>query len=242
MQDETKADNKIRISQLENQIRQLQEELERLLAEVHLEDSRDISGLALQSPEETVNFPWLDQTSSSEDKIRLYLSMFKGRQDICAKRWRNKPGYSPYCHNDFRPGVCQKPRIRCSDCQVSDFVPLGTEQIREHLTGQQVLGLYPMTKADTCYLLAMDLDEANWQEDAQVIRAICLEHGIPVSLERSRSGNGAHLWWFFETEVKACLARQFGMSILELAMAKSPIITFESFDRFFPSQDILPMS
>ena len=240
MQDETNTLKKARISKLEIQIQELQTELDGLLLEIRLDGTPDLPLEALTFAEDLNESPFLNMTSSSAEKIKLYLSLFKGRQDICAKRWRNKPGYSPYCRNDFRPGICQKPRVRCTDCTVSDFAPLGPDQILEHLTGQTVLGLYPLTKDDTCYLLAMDLDEANWQVDAQVIRSICRQQGISVSLERSRSGNGGHLWWFFESDIKASLARQFGMSILELAMAKSPNITFESFDRLFPSQDMLP--
>ena len=240
MQDETIALKTARISKLESQIQELQTELDGLLLEIKMDVSPDLFIETMTFPENLSETGFLNMTSSNTEKIKLFLSLFKGRPDVCAKRWRNKPGYSPYCRNDFRPGVCQKPRVRCSDCTVSDFAPLGPDQILEHLTGQHVLGLYPLTTADTCFLLAMDLDEANWQRDAQVIRSICREQNIPVSLERSRSGNGGHLWWFFESEVKASMARGFGLSILELAMAKSPDITFESFDRLFPSQDILP--
>lgn len=240
MRDDAGTEKLTRITQLKNQIKQLQEELDGLLAENRPVDAQSTSTPVLPALEAPGDFPQLDQSSSGEAKIQLFLNLFKGRSDICAKRWRNKPGYSPYCYNDFRPGVCQKPRVRCIDCEVGDFAPLGPEQVREHLTGQHVLGLYPLTKADTCFLLAMDLDDANWQADAQLIRSICQEEAIPVSLERSRSGNGGHLWWFFESAVPASLARQFGMAILELAMAKSPSLTFDSFDRFFPSQDMLP--
>ena len=182
----------------------------------------------------------VDYYSSSQEKIDLFLSLFKGRSDVCAKRWKNKPGYSPYCFNDFRPGVCQKPKVKCSNCKYSDFASYNAKQIQDHLLGKTVLGLYPLTKEDGCYLLVMDLDDDHWQEDAQVIRELCIEHELPVSLERSRSGQGGHLWFFFQSELKAATARRFGMALLELAMTESKHITFDSFDRLFPSQDLLP--
>lgn len=181
----------------------------------------------------------LNQNSSNQEKIELFLSLFKGRNDVMAKRWRNKPGYSPFCFNDFVPGVCYKPRIKCSDCKNSAFAKLDAEQIEKHLRGEHVLGLYPLTKEDSCFLLVMDFDKASWKEDVSVVRNLCKVHKIPVYAERSRSGNGCHLWFFFEHELKAALARKFGMTLLNLAMQKRSTIQFDSYDRLFPSQDFL---
>lgn len=229
-----------KIQYLENQIASLQIELEILRAEVAEDMDEAVPDPQVMVEAEPISPGNVDQTSSSEDKIDLFRSLFQGRPDVCAKRWKNKPGYSPYCANDFRQGICGKPKIRCSECEVSEFVPLGPAQVRDHLMGRQVFGLYPLTREDTCHLLAMDMDEAHWFEDAQVIRSVCRAAGIPVSLERSRSGNGGHLWWFFEEAVPAGLARKFGMALLDQAMAISASLTFASFDRLFPSQDILP--
>jgi len=167
------------------------------------------------------------------------LSLFKGRSDVCAKKWKNKSGYSPYCYNDFKPGLCNKPKIKCSGCNNSNFAQLNHEQLKKHLLGEQVLGLYPMTTKDTCYLLAMDFDEATWKDDIAVVRRLCYANNIPVYAERSRSGEGCHLWFFFEKEIKASVARKFGMTILDLAMQESGNIRFDSYDRLFPSQDFL---
>lgn len=93
--------------------------------------------------------------SSSKDKIELFKSLFKGREDVCAKRWRNKSGYSLYCFNDFKTGLCAKPMVKCNACKNSNFAPLDYERIKNHLLGKYVLGLYPMTVDDTCYLLAI---------------------------------------------------------------------------------------
>lgn len=181
----------------------------------------------------------ITQNSSSNEKIDLFLSLFKGRADVCAKRWKNKPGYSPYCYNDFKPGICNKPKIKCTECKSSRFAPLDEEQIKNHLLGKYVLGLYPMTTNDTCFLLAMDFDESTWGEDIKVIMSVSNNNNIPVYAERSRSGEGCHLWFFFEREMKASIVRKFGTIILNLAMQECESIKFDSYDRLFPSQDFL---
>lgn len=177
--------------------------------------------------------------SSPQEKIDLFLTLFRGRENICAKRWKNKPGYSPFCFNDFKTGICNKPRIKCTECKNSRFASLNSEQLKKHLMGKEVLGLYPMTEKDTCYLLVIDLDEARWQDDCNVIRKVCVENKIPIYVERSRSGKGCHMWLFFNTEIKASIARKFGITILNLAMQKCGEIKFDSYDRLFPSQDFL---
>lgn len=173
------------------------------------------------------------------EKIDLFLTLFRGRENVCAKRWKNKPGYSPFCFNDFKSGICNKPRIKCTECKNSRFVQLNSEQLKKHLMGEEVLGLYPMTEKDTCYLLVIDLDEARWQDDSNIIRNVCVENKISVYVERSRSGQGSHIWFFFDTEIKASIARNFGMIILNLAMQECGEIKFDSYDRLFPSQDFL---
>jgi superfamily II DNA or RNA helicase len=176
---------------------------------------------------------------TSKEKIRLFSSLFRGRPDVCAKKWKNKSGYSPFCLNDFKPGICNKPKVKCTSCNHSAFVPLNDDQIKNHLLGNHVLGLYPLTTNDTCYLLAIDFDEASWREDANIVKKICHGHNVPVYVERSRSGEGCHLWFFFEKETKASKARRFGTTLLSLAMQESNSIGFASFDRLFPSQDFL---
>lgn len=177
--------------------------------------------------------------STSKEKVQLFMSLFKGRPDVCAKRWKNKPGYSPYCFNDFKPGICHKPKIKCTECKYSDFAILDEERIENHLLGKYVLGLYPMTSDDTCFLLVMDFDESTWKKDIKTVIEICDENNIPVYTERSRSGNGCHLWFFFKEEIKASVARKFGTMILNLAMEECGDIKFNSYDRLFPSQDFL---
>lgn len=220
---------------LKNEIKELKQRFN-ILDETFIEPRLEL----LESKQTWIGTGYdLNQNSTNQEKIQLFLSLFKGRNDVVAKRWRNKPGYSPYCFNDFVPGVCYKPKIKCSDCKNSAFAKLDEEQIEKHLRGEHVLGLYPLTKEDTCYLLVMDFDKATWKEDIRIIRELCTEKNIPVYAERSRSGNGCHLWFFFEHEMKASLARKFGMTLLSLAMQKRSTIQFDSYDRLFPSQDFL---
>ena len=231
---------KYKLLQIENNV--LREEIARLNAKF-IKDSpaenhtERIYEEIINIKDENVSL--ITNNSPSKEKIELFLSLFRGREDVCAKRWRNKPGYSPYCFNDFKPAICNKPKIKCTECKNSKFAPLNSEQLKKHLMGEEVLGLYPMTSKDTCYLLVMDFDEASWKDDSTIIRNICTENEIPVYVERSRSGEGCHLWFFFEKEISAALARSFGMAILNLAMQKCGSIKFDSYDRLFPSQDFL---
>lgn len=227
---------------LEEENRILKEEIKQLSMRSVVKSTTDFlqaSEGAAETNRQVSSDYTITQSSSSHEKLSLYLSLFKGRSDVCAKKWKNKHGYSPYCYNDFKPGICHKPKIKCTKCSNSDFAQLNHEQLKKHLLGEQVLGLYPMTTKDTCYLLAMDFDEATWKDDIAVVRSLCYANNIPVYAERSRSGEGCHLWFFFEKEIKASVARKFGMAILDLAMQESGHIRFDSYDRLFPSQDFL---
>ncbi|HZK61828.1 MAG TPA: DEAD/DEAH box helicase family protein, partial [Anaerovoracaceae bacterium] len=227
---------------LEEENKRLKEELQQLRVKLVSEKTEAYStDINLQTKEDVLEQTdtLITQNSSSKEKIELFQSLFKGRMDVCAKRWKNKPGYSPYCHNDFKPGICNKPKVKCTECKNSNFAPLNGEQIKNHLSGKYVLGLYPMTTNDTCFLLAMDFDESTWREDFKVIMKVCNDNIIPVYAERSRSGGGCHLWFFFEREMKVALARKFGTAILNLAMQECGNIKFDSYDRLFPSQDFL---
>lgn len=181
----------------------------------------------------------INKFSSSDEKIDLYKSLFKGREDVCAKKWKSKTGYSPYCKNDFITGICFKPKVKCIECKNSAFVKLGNDAIQSHLLGQTVLGLYPLTKNDTCYLLAIDFDKSTWKEDVKTLRDTSALLNIPIYAERSQSGNGCHLWLFFESEIKATIARKFAFKLLDLSMQKNSTLGFDSYDRLFPSQDLL---
>ena len=186
----------------------------------------------------------VDNTSNSSTKIHLFMSLFKGRRDVYAKRWENKnkgiSGYSPVCLNQWQIGVCRKPKTSCSKCKSRDYATLDENVIENHLRGNLVVGVYPMLEDETCHFLAVDFDEADWQSDISVFRDVCIERTIPLAVERSRSGKGGHVWFFFETPILAALARKFGTILLTTAMNKRHAIQFKSYDRLFPSQDTRP--
>ena len=102
-----------------------------------------------------------------------------------------------------------------------------------------VIGVYPLLQNDTCYFLAVDFDKLSWQQDVSAFLEVCSELNIPA-VERSRSGNGGHVWIFFSEPIAASNARKLGSFILTQAMARRPEINFDSYDRFFPSQDYMP--
>ncbi|WP_368490181.1 DEAD/DEAH box helicase family protein [Clostridium sp. BJN0013] len=185
----------------------------------------------------------INNSSSPEDKIKLFMSLFKGREDVYAKRWQNKggkSGYSPVCINEWRKEVCYKPKIKCSDCKNRKYLILDTYAINKHLRGIEILGIYPMTMDDSCYFLAIDFDDEGWEKDISILREICEDKKIPFAIERSRSGSGAHIWFFFKESISAVSARKFGTGLLTYAMTKRHEIKFESYDRLFPNQDTIP--
>ena len=179
----------------------------------------------------------------TDQKVLLFQSLFKGRADIFANRWQNKQersGYSVACHNEWVPGKCNKPKVKCSECTHRRYKALDKQVIYEHLSGKKVVGLYPLLEGNTCYLLAADFDKTDWQSAVQAMAQACNEYHLPHALEISRSGNGAHLWVFFSEAVQAKDARALGFGLLDKAMDIYPSISFESYDRLFPNQDIMP--
>jgi len=172
------------------------------------------------------------------------MSLFKGRDDVYAKRWESKKkatsGYSPVCLNQWQDGLCGKPKISCTKCANKFYAVLDKHVIEDHLRGSIVAGIYPMLSDETCYFLAMDFDEAGWQNDISMVREACTEFNIPVAVERSQSGNGGHVWFFFENRISATLARKFGTALVTFSMNKRHEIRFKSYDRLFPSQDTMP--
>ena len=182
--------------------------------------------------------------SDSATKIKLFKSLFKGRDDVYATKWENKKkaasGYSPVCLNQWKKGLCGKPKVPCSKCENSLYAVLNEKVIDNHLRGNLIVSIYPMLSDETCYFLAMDFDDDGWQKDISIIRETCNEFGIPVAVERSQSGNGAHTWFFFESPIPASLARKFGSALLTFSMSRRHKLKFKSYDRLFPSQDTLP--
>ncbi|MCE5284688.1 MAG: DEAD/DEAH box helicase family protein [Pelosinus sp.] len=204
------------------------------------------SDLACNNDENRVLQSGINNFSNSAEKIRLFMSLFKGRNDVYAKRWENKKkgtsGYSPVCLNEWKSGVCRKPIGTCMDCHHKLYATLDEIVIDYHLRGHNnfIAGIYPMCLDETCYFLAIDFDDGEWQKDISALRDVCGEFNIPITVERSRSGKGAHAWFFFEHQMVATLARKFGTALLTYAMTKRHEITFKSYDRLFPNQDTMP--
>lgn len=185
----------------------------------------------------------ITNNSSPQEKIDLFMSLFRGRNDVYAKRWLNKEGksgYSPVCLNEWVKGICSKPKIKCSDCTNENYAILDSAAINSHLRGKAVFGIYPMLQDETCYFLAIDFDGDAWQKDINAVRNTCTKKNIPCAVERSQSGNGAHMWFFFKDQISASTARKFGTLLLTHTMYKRHEIQFSSYDRLFPNQDTLP--
>jgi hypothetical protein len=143
-------------------------------------------------------------------------------------------------------GICEKPRIKCAECPHRRFLPVTDDVVRWHLSGYDadgqpfVAGVYPLLLDDTCFFLAVDFDKAGWREDATAFLDACRRLKLPAALERSRSGRGAHVWFFFEEAIPAALARRLGSHVLTETMEARPDIGLDSYDRLFPSQDTMP--
>jgi superfamily II DNA or RNA helicase/very-short-patch-repair endonuclease len=188
--------------------------------------------------------------SPPDAKIALFRSLFRGRDDVYPRRFENrktgKSGYAPACGNEWVIALCEKPRIKCAACLNQNFLPVTDKVVRWHLSGQDdsgrdfVMGVYPLLRDETCFFLAVDLDKAQWEEDAAAVLETCRELEVPAALERSRSGHGGHIWLFFEQAIPAALARKLGAHLLTETMERRPGIGLDSYDSFFPSQDTLP--
>ncbi len=194
--------------------------------------------------------PSIDRLSSPESKIALFRSLFRGRDDIYARRFENrgtgKSGYSIACGNEWLRGVCEKPLIKCSVCPHQRFLSVSDAVVQSHLKGKDdaghefVLGVYPLLRDETCFFLAIDLEKRNWHKDAKAVLDTCRRLDLPAALERARNGTGCHVWLFFKEAIPAVLARKLGSHILTESMERQPDLGLESYDRLFPNQDALP--
>ena len=187
------------------------------------------------------------RTSPDSQKIALYRSLFRGREDAYASgylRRDGRMGYGPACSNAWKPGLCDRRHVGCDKCENRSLHAMSDDALKCHFKGldprnRDVLGLYPMTKASTCWLLVADFDDEGWQEAACAYRDACHRRGLDCAVERSRSGNGAHVWVFFEEAIPARDARALGTLLLDDARRHCSKLGFSSYDRLFPTQDTI---
>ena len=187
--------------------------------------------------------PVVTKGSPIAEKAALFLSLFQGRRDVYARRWEGKngrAGYSPACRNEWKPGICLKPKGKCAECAHAEYCAFDAVVVEAHLRGKAVLGVYPLLQDETYRFLAIDFDEESWRADVAMTVQAARESDIPCAVEISRSGNGAHLWIFFAEPVEAAKDRQMGSALLTQAMKKHARLAFSSYDRMFPNQDTMP--
>ena len=183
------------------------------------------------------------KVTTSEEKVKIFMEIFKGRTDLYAKRWTSnktgKSGYSPVCKNEFSTYKCDKPRVKCSECPFRELLPLTEDVVLKHLKGDITIGIYPLLPGDLCNFLAIDFDKKTYEKDVTAFWNLCDELDIPMYVEKSRSGNGAHVWIFFEESIQARIARNMGNILLTKTMEKTSL-DLDSYDRLFPNQDTMP--
>src|SRR5450756_1555973 len=176
-------------------------------------------------------------------KLAHFRTLFRGREDVFALRWQNKAGrsgYAPACAHEWDRALCGKPKVKCADCPSRALLPLSDEVIRDHLTGRHTIGVYPLLPDDTCRFLALDFDKAEWRQDVSAFTEVCRQFDVPAYVEVSRSGDGAHVWVFFDEAIDAARARRLGSALLTRATAQRHEVGLDSYDRLFPGQDTLP--
>lgn len=235
-----------RIAQLEDECQKLREENASLRKQLGL-----VPELMVTRPEPinaSVETRPSDLTKATPElsidaKIHLFRSLFKGRDDVYSVRWDSKngrSGYTPACENEWLSGVCDKPRIKCSDCNNRKLLSINDQAIYNHLSGKKTIGAYALLTDETCWFLAADFDGDHWQEDASAFARTAKLNGIHASLEISRSGDGAHVWVFFSQPIPAAIARRLGSALITLTCDNERLLHLKSYDRLFPNQDTMP--
>lgn len=182
---------------------------------------------------ESTEQPAVGASSPQAEKLALMWALFGARADVYAQRWESassgKTGWSPATKDRWSKGRPPK-----------SYFALTDEVFVSHLRGEKTIGIYPLLRNDTCALLVCDFDKGTWALDALAYLDACHRNGIPAALERSRSGNGAHVWIFFDGPVSASAARAMGAALLRQAMTARAELDLSSYDRLFPSQDFMP--
>ena len=186
----------------------------------------------------------VDREERARKRVALFRSLFRGREDVYARRWENpdgRVGYMPAAVKDWKAINRSRPEDRKKvDEKTRRFLPLTNAVIEQHLLGKETIGVYALLPDETCWFLAADFDKKTWEYDSQAFLETCRELNVPAALERSRSGKGGHIWIFFERALPAITARKLGCVLLTRTMERRHQIGLDSYDRFFPNQDTMP--
>ncbi len=192
----------------------------------------------------------VDASSSNAEKIRLFRFLFTGREDVFARRYENTKkgtsGYSPCCRNQWGVGCVLRRHRKCSTCPVREYVPVSDEVVRWHLRGKDVgmkpfvMGCYPMAEDETVRFAVIDFDEAAWRRDTVFVARKARALGLPAAVETSRSGRGAHVWFFLQESIPAKRIRAVLTYVMTLVLQEHPEVGLDSYDRIIPNQDTLP--
>ena len=263
-------DKIIRIREIKQSLQQIEDQKQSLLAELNLLSNpqlqsknpvtqTSVSMDAAVNPESAIDSSHSLANSVSnffgekafhkvpvtpEEKIKLFMKLFCCRSDVFPRYWKNshtgKAGYSPACSNEWKKGICFKPKVKCGTCIQQAFVPFTSDPVKGHLTGTMAIGSYAINEQDMCKFLAADFDKSTWKQDISAYSQAAAEMDIQVAVEISKSGNGAHAWIFFHDLLPARKARQLGDLILSKSMEAEMTLNLTSYDRFFPNQDLLP--
>ncbi|MFK7921861.1 MAG: restriction endonuclease subunit R, partial [Bacteroidia bacterium] len=176
----------------------------------------------------------------TSDKLRIFLSLFRGRKDVYAYRWERNgtSGYSPGYSLDweaFRKHQAQGGTFKSFENK--QWAPFDEQVLHDHLSGRKAIGIYPLLPDNSSWFIVADFDKEGWDNEAKAFGKTCQDSDIPAYLERSRSGNGGHIWVFFEDKIPAFQSRNLMISLLRKAGILSPFEKEQSFDRLFPNQD-----
>lgn len=208
---------------------------------------KEIEELKLSIESKVIN---VNSSMTIDEKVEIFANYFRGRDDVYPylsidKYDSSKKYYIPACLNEWKKGICNKTMGKlCKKCQYRENKPITLDVIKNHMYNDKTIGIYPMLEDETCYFLAFDFDdkknELDIKEDVLAFASICDQYEIPISIEKSRSGRGIHIWIFFDNRIKALTARKLGSLLLSKTMEIRDNLKINSYDRMFPNQDFMP--